>query len=305
MDIRETLMRWRNRGDTDKPVVAVKSADMVEATDYAELKAGFFSRWDGATGQRNVVFAQGKTGTSTIAAGLKRAGLEPVFQIHTLAKAGLDRVEAQYSSRPNDSYPRHVWEAQWLRQHPPSESHPWLVVTSTRDPVARLVSVVFQQQSRWNKLSDGWTVQDLLGAVEAAFARDLKRLDTTGWDWFELQLTPLLGCSVYEFPFDRAVGVGLVETPHARLLMTRAESLDQASEGLTQLFGQPIVLKSENVGTTKDYGGLYEAVLDQFRPRREYLDKVYATRQVEHFYSADEIEASWSHWTRPLDHGSS
>lgn len=106
----------------------------VDAADYAELKACVFSRWDGEVGQRNVVFSQGKTGTTTLVAGLKRAELGSVFQIHTLSEAALDKTEAQYSSRPNGSYPRHVWEGQWLRQHPASEAHPWLVATSARTP---------------------------------------------------------------------------------------------------------------------------------------------------------------------------
>lgn len=166
--------------------------------------------------------------------------------------------------------------------------------------MARLVSVVFQQRSRWETLSNGSTVQDMLGVLEAAFEQDLKRLDRPGWDWFERELRPLLGCSVYEFPFDRAAGIGRAEAPHARLLMTRAESLDQASEGLSELFGQPILLQAKNVASTKEYGGMYQAVLHQFRPPLEYLDKVYATRQVEHFYSPDDIEAFRSHWTRPV-----
>jgi hypothetical protein len=246
-----------------------------------------------------VVLSPGKTGTSTIAAGLKRAGLRPVFQIHTLTEAALDKTEAKYRSRPNRSYPRHVWEAQWLRQHPPSESHPWLVATSARDPVARLVSVVFQQKSRWEALSNGPTVDELLGALDAAFDHDLKRLDRVGWDWFDRQLRPLLGFSPYERPFDRTAGHVLVEAPHARFLLTRAESLHQAPQGLFELFGRRMRLAPENVAATKDYGGLYQAVLDRFRPPRAYVDKVYATRQVEYFYAPGEIDAFWSHWTRP------
>ena len=72
---------------------------MVEAQAYADLKESFLRQWDADTGQVNVVFAQGKTGTSTIAAGLKRAGLHPVFQIHTLRRRMLDHVEAEYERR--------------------------------------------------------------------------------------------------------------------------------------------------------------------------------------------------------------
>lgn len=57
---------------------------MADLHTYADLRRTFFRQWDAETTPVNVVFAQGKAGTGTIAKGLKRAGLNPVVQIHTL-----------------------------------------------------------------------------------------------------------------------------------------------------------------------------------------------------------------------------
>lgn len=275
---------------------------MADAADYPELKRSFFERWDQETTQVNVVFAQGKTGTSTIAAGLKRAGFNPVFQIHTLHKDVLDRVEAEYVNRPNDSFPRHVWEALWLREHPPSAEHPWRLVTSVRDPVARIVSRLFQQKSRFGGFRDAPTADSLIADLNTAFRRDWSLLRAGRWDWFEFDLGGVLGQSVYDSPFDPAAGCGTITTDHAHALLLRGESLDRAPVALHAHFGRGVELISENVGTDKDYGALYRAVLERFRPPAEYVTQVYETKLARHFYSPDELEAFRRHWTRPVTH---
>jgi hypothetical protein len=273
---------------------------VAEVHAYVDLKESFLRQWDADTGQVNVVFAQGKTGTSTIAAGLKRAGLHPVFQIHTLRKRMLAHVESEYMRRPNDSYPRHVWEAQWLGEHLPSEQHPWLLVTSVRDPIARIVSRFFQQKSRFGELEPQPTAASLIAELAQAFQQEQRRFGSVGWDWFEFDLRPILGQSVYDTPFDPARGYGTVAGEHIRALLLRGESLDKAPEALEQHFGRKVDLASENVGTDKDYGPLYRAVLDGFRPPPDYVEKVYDTRQARHFYADEELEGFRRHWTRPI-----
>jgi len=273
---------------------------VVEVHTYADLKRSFFRQWDAETTQVNVVYAQGKTGTSTIAAGLKRAGLNPVFQIHTLRSRILASVEEEYVRRQSDNYPRHVWEAQWLGDHLPSAQHPWVLVTSVRDPVARIVSRFFQQKSRFGGFHDDETVEAMIAELTAAFRRDQRRFGDVGWDWFDFDLKEVLGRSVYDTPFDPGLGYGTITGEHVRALLLRGESLDKAPEALLAHFGRRIDLTSENVGSAKDYGPLYRAVLDRFRPPADYVAKVYDTRQARHFYSDEELEELRRHWTRPI-----
>jgi Putative capsular polysaccharide synthesis protein len=273
---------------------------VVEPEEYPALKRSFFEQWDGAPSRLNVVFAQGKTGTSSIAAGLKRARVGPVFQIHTLRPKILAKVEDEYTRRPNDSYPRHIWEAQWLREHLPSVERPWRLVTSVRDPIARIASRVFQRRSRFEGFDDAITSDGLVDELTVAFERDRKRLGAVGWDWFDFELTPVLGMSVYDFPFDPVAGVATIETEHVHALLLRGESLDKAPAALSAQFGCPIELTSENVGSQKDYGTLYREVLDRFRPPPDYVAQVYDTRLARHFYSEAERDEFRRHWTRPV-----
>ena len=272
---------------------------MVDPSEYPALKRSLFDQWDRETTQVNVVFAQGKTGTTSIARGLKRAQFHPVFQVHTLAPRKLAEAEASYRGRRDDHYPRHVWEAQWLGAHGPTEEHPWRLVTSVRDPIARVVSRFFQIENAFRALHEETNVEAVVVELSEKFRQQSHALGI-GFDWFEAALGPLLGKSVYDFPFDPAVGYGTIVSQHVQALLLRGESLDKAPEALRTHFGREVELLHENVGTAKDYAGLYRSVMEQFRPPPEYVAKVYDTRQARHFYSPDELNGFRQWWTRPI-----
>ena len=185
---------------------SVRGPTVGELLDYADLKCSFFDLWEARTTEISVVFAQGKTGTSSIAAGLKRAGLDPVFQVHTLLPRALARVEADYLQRTTRGHPRHVWEGQWLRQHPPTSGRPWKIVTAVRDPIARIVSRHFQQASRFGALEESTRVDAVVAELAEVCQKEVRRLATANADWFEMELRPVLGESVYDTPFDPEVG---------------------------------------------------------------------------------------------------
>lgn len=273
---------------------------MVDTTDLAALKQACLDRWDASTSERIVVFAQGKTGTSTIAAGLKHAGFDPVFQVHTLRPRALARVEEEYRRASTSGYPRHVWEGQWLGAHHPSEAQPWRIVTAVRDPTARIVSRFFQQTSRFRGFDPSTAVDGLVAELRDICRKEARRIDAVGWDWFEFDLEPVLGRSVYDTPFDPSTGYATIDTPTVSVLLLRNESLDRAPAALRAHFGRRIRLTSKNVGSTKDYASLYQGVLDRFRPPEDYVERVYETRQARHFYAAEELDRFRAHWTRPL-----
>ena len=105
---------------------------------------------------------------------------------------------------------------------------------------------------------------------------------------------------MYDFPFDPAVGYGTIVSHHAHALLPQGESLDKAPEALRTHVGREVELLHENVGTAKDYAGLYRSVMEQFRPLPEYGAKVYDTRQARRFYSSAELNGFRQWWTRPI-----
>jgi hypothetical protein len=230
-----------------------------------------------------------KTGTTGVAAGLRDAGIAPVFQVHDLDLAFLDEEERQYhwSGRP-----WRIWDARSALARPPTSDARWRVVCLVRDPIAQSVSAFFQPGMRHGYLTDAADIEPLL-------ERFGDRLDRLPLGWFESHLEPTLGIDVYASPFDPERGYAIISTPSVDLLLLRCEGLAVAPHALAELFHRkdPIAVPRKNVGSDKDYGRAYDAFVSELRPSPETLDQVYSSRIVTHFYTSEEIAKFREFWS--------
>lgn len=235
-----------------------------------------------------------KTGSSSVVAGLRAAGVGAVHHIHDLDAAFLQREEAEYhwSGRP-----WRIWDAQQLLRHPPTTSAPWRVVSLVRDPIAQTVSAFFQPGVRRGYVHPH---------AAAAELRDRfgDRLDRLPLHWFESHLLPAFGIDVYAHAFNPDLGYQLIRTPTVHLLLLRCEDSAAASAGLAELIGgeQAVAVPRLNLGADKGYADLYEAFGRALRPSPDQLEVAYESRVVRHFYSGVEIDRFRARWaTAPTD----
>jgi hypothetical protein len=265
------------------------TTDFVARSQYRLAKARHRLRKARLHGAPVVVFAMAKTGTTGVAAGLRDAGIAPVFQVHDLDPAFLDEEERQYhwSGRP-----WRIWDARSALARPPTPEGPWRVVCLVRDPIAQSVSAFFQPGVRHGYLTDTADVGPLL-------RRFGDRLDRLPLGWFESHLEPTLGIDVYASPFDPEKGYGIIKSPSVELLLLRCEGLAVAPSALAELLHreQPIAVPRRNVGSDKDYGRAYDAFVSALRPSPETLDRTYSSRIVTHFYTPDEIAQFREFWS--------
>lgn len=241
-----------------------------------------------------VVFSMAKTGSSAIIAGLRGAGFDDLHHVHDLDPEFLAKEEPDYrwSGRP-----WRIWDAQQLLRRPPTTTSPWRVVSIVRDPIAQKVSAFFQPAIRRGYLHEDATVDSL----RASFG---DRLDHPNVGWFETHLAPALGIDVYASKFDPDRGYEIIRTPSVRLLLLRCEDLDVAPEALAELLSldRPIEIPRVNVSAEKEYADLYRAFNRVLRPTPAQVERTYASRLVQHFYSSDEITRFRSVWaTKPGD----
>lgn len=169
------------------------------------------------------------------------------------------------------------------------------MVTIVREPLARSASDFFQSGDRWGRLGEP-------AATTAAFLRfaaDQGVPRTTSW--LDRELLPSIGIDVYQHPFDPMVGHTTIESPSARLLVLRHESLDVAPEALGRFLDLPgpVALPRENVGSHKKYSDLYAQVLRDVRFDAATLDLAYDSRFARHFYSEDERAELRRRWGGP------
>lgn len=252
-------------------------------------------RWDRTADQPGppiVIYAMGKSGTTAITDTLVAAGHSPVLKVHSLRPKRLEVMEREYRLTDPAARPLHVWDAQYLLDHPATHDAPWTVITSVRDPIAQTVAKFFQSGERLGHIRPDSTVASLQEAFGEVWKLPI--------DWFELQLAPCLGLDVYQHPFDPTVGWGQIDTPELHCLLLRMEGMDVVPEALGRHLGAPgpIPILRSNTGAAKGYSELYRAFRAEVRVPDEVIEAAYTSRLVRHFYTPDEIEGFRRLWTR-------
>jgi glycosyltransferase involved in cell wall biosynthesis len=247
-----------------------------------------------------VVFQMGKVGSKSVETSLKRYDLgAPVCHSHFLND--LDRVErdARASrSRPVQTLAQ-IRHGRRLRKS--LLGSPYVrcrVISLVRDPIARNIAAFFQcldefiPDYRVRAASGDLAVEELIGTF-------LERYDhTIPLTWFDSQLKPVFGIDVFAAPFPRERGYAVFHGPTAALLLVKLEKLKEcAPTAVKEFLGiADFVLRDANVGEAKEYRDLYRGFLDSIRLEPTFVDRVYDSDVVHHFYAEHEIRAFRRRW---------
>lgn len=248
-----------------------------------------------------IIFQAGKVGSRSVFGALKRLQLpHPVHHVHHLMKLDeLERVLRSSRASPAASLGQITRDRQVLREIERNPGIRWNVVSLVRDPVARNISLFFQEMDEYHP------------GIQAQHAARTHRLDTIrdaffnrhakyGSDgWFDEQLKPVFGVDVFAAPFPTDRGYLTIRQPRATLLLIRLENLDQcAHDAFREAFGiRNVRPERENTAADKWYRDLYREFLDGLVLPASYLDAMYESRFARHFYTPDELVRFRTRWT--------
>jgi hypothetical protein len=261
------------------------------------------------SGQPLLVYQVGKVGSTTVVRSLRAAGWkQPIYHLHTLHPDVLSRDEALYRRQytRGDQRARHLWTSQYLLprlEGAAPRGRPWMIVTLVRDPVARNLSGFFQTM----RLEFDWAPAAAPQAHPAAQLQELRHLflEKVEWHddpltWFDAEIKRTFGIDVYASDFPKERGYHIYVGDRARLLVLKLELLDQcapeAFESFLNLKG--FNLANANLAAEKDYSSLYRRFLAAVALPDSYLDRMYTSRFVCHFYTVEEIARFRSRWRR-------
>lgn len=257
-----------------------------------------------------IVYQMGKVGSTTVCNSLQKAlkNVE-VYQVHTLTRDGIKRAENMYknNSHRNRNIYEHLLESQYLRKQLDKgleRKNKWKVVTLVRDPIAKIISSFFQAlESRlgydYKTKSEILKVEDI---VEELIERFFKKIN--GYEkiltWFDRELEPVFGIDVYSREFPKSKGYKIYETEYVDLLVVRLENFNECLRDAFKEFLDlnEFNLVAENVGSKKSYRDIYQAFLDSIVLPENYIDKMYNSKYVHHFYNQEEIEVFKTKWRR-------
>jgi len=260
-----------------------------------------------------VIYQMSKVGSTTIWKSLESLNLDiPIYHVHTLRHEQISRaIERDKANFPKlrFMYPETI-HSEYLRSQLDRNNivNPWSVITLVRDPVAKLLSSFFQNLEREFLLGldyrkkikaegDKKVLQEVIERFYQEYVDNPSR--THPFEWFNFELRESLNVDLFaEHPLSGRTYY-IYNTRLARILLLKLESLNDSYQSAFQDFLglKNVNLVQANVGLQKRYKSLYKNFIKEVNLPVDYLDKIYQTELVRHFYSESEIEQFYQRWT--------
>ena len=242
-----------------------------------------------------LVLQMGKVGSVSLAEAVRRTGKFRVFQFHLLNK---DEIKESIATSENGRRypPKHLYVSNFVLNHELPRSDRPKIITVVRDPVARNLSAYFQNIDTYfpyniQDVSDGSVL------IENFFATDLH---TQPAEFFDKEIKVNFSLDVYNYEFLPDQGHEIIRTPKVEILIMQFEKDEESKkEAICNFLDlSEITIPKLNLSGDKFYAEQYKKVLDAISLPKEYLDRMYGSKFMTHFYGPHQIQAFRERWTR-------
>lgn len=222
-----------------------------------------------------IIFQMGKVGSMSIYSSLQSSGLEGVFHTHDLSQSKDPHFSDYLQERGCD------------------------VITLSKDPLAMMLSGFFENA----EVMVGMTWEEI-GAQSVDRLLDLfwedrgKKGFQYALRWFDRRFYPQLGINIYDYQTPREKGYSHIEAGNIRVLILQAELKDALKEKVIGSFVSRanFSLKRENDAQAKPYAKVYKEFLKRISFKESFLDEVYSSQLVQHFYTPAQIQHFRERW---------
>lgn len=243
-----------------------------------------------------VVHQMGRVGSHSIVAALRAHGEIARGRVRSTHRLDRDSVayERLYWSRQASGLPDSVAHNTEVLERAIPASRPLHVITPFRDPVPRNVSSFFYSLDAYmpEHRDREPTTEELVEAFVTRFNHgEVLR-------WFTEEIHGPFGIDVYAEPFPTELGWKRCDRGRVKLLVLRHDLPDEIkAERIGELVGvRGLSIPRVNAGAERVTGELYERFLREARLPDDFLEYVYGSRYVRHFFPASEIEAMRARW---------
>ena len=258
-----------------------------------------------------IVYQMGKVGSSTVCNSLKKLKINTsVYHIHVLTENSIKELENVYKDNFHKTsfFPQHILESQYLRKQLNKGRKEWKVVTLVREPVSRNISLFFQVLNsglgyNYKEKLKYMTIDDIVNELQKLFFEENSGFEKyNGHEaplhWFETEIEPTLNIDVFSREFPRSQGYELYQSDLADLLLIRLENLNECAGVAFKKFLDinDFTLAPSNISKNKSYSQIYQRFLDTLVLPEHYIDKLYSSKYMNHFYSKEEIATFRARW---------
>ncbi len=258
-----------------------------------------------------LIYQMGKVASTSVVASLSARHLNvPLFHFHILSSKRIMIEENFYyekrigiNRKLRSILPEHLFMSYFIRgsvlgKYRIGNKEKWKIITLVRDPITRNISSFFQTVDRqipdFHKRLDTITYEELYQAFFEKFDHE------EPLNWFDLELYPFFGIDVYSSQFPKEKGYKIYSNEQAEMLLIRSENLSNVfSNAISEFLGvENINLVSKNQAKEKKYYSLYRMFLNRVSLPDDYIEKMYSSKLVKHFYTEEEIRKFTSRWYR-------
>lgn len=246
-----------------------------------------------------LVCTMGKVGSVSVEVSLRRNGWKFTFGCHRISKP----------SRPYPYFDARTRRRQYAQRMLTRFQFPWLlrrphvrVISTVREPVGRIISLYLYAYSwLFNEPIAEASMETLLERFPKVFDQEFEHPLIPG-EFLSTEIQGVLGIDVFSYPFDPEKGWTRIRKGHVSLLISKAELPDERkTTALTEWLQSPISLARFNSATDHAYGSHYAEFKRRVRIPYRFAAKIYQSRFMHHFYSAEERAAFWRRWEPQLD----
>jgi hypothetical protein len=265
-----------------------------------------------------LIYQMGSVGSSSVTQSLKSIELDyNIYHLHFLKPELIDEYEKKRKptlrSQKGAGGLRHIWQYQYLYRllRGSSNARIWKIVTLVRDPIARNISGFFEnieiipgrsEEERIYKSSE----HDFEVKIRGNDPSELIQLFFERFDhnspanYFDREFKGVLNIDLYAREFPGLKQYKIYHENIADILLIKLEYLDSCfAEAFKDFLGlENLKLLKANVGEDKPSAGMYRRFKEQIKFPQSYLESIYTTKFMRHFYSESEINQfknKWSH----------
>lgn len=117
-------------------------------------------------------------------------------------------------------------------------------------------------------------------------------------EWFDKEVLSITGTDILTLPFNKKAGFSIFKTENFDFLILRMEDLNQSGEDALRIFtgNRSLKLIRANIGEEKEYSKIYKEFKEKIDIGEDYVNKMYASRYSQAFYSDADLSDLKSRW---------
>ena len=249
-----------------------------------------------------VVHSMGKVGSTSIEKTLKEMNLDiPIYHTHFLNH---DRLESHIKRLKDRNSP--ILEHLKVSQHLTKElstgpkNKKWKIVTLVRDPIARNISAFFENGDKYysNFLEECQSGKSNVELLTQDFMR--KYAHDIPLTWLDEEIKKVFGIDPFLENFPLEKGYYIMSKNNFELMIIKLENLNSCYITAFKEFLEISIpkLNNQNIASKKKYATAYEKFKKSIVIPNSYIEKMYDSKFMKHFYSLEEIDLLTQKWKK-------